>query len=49
MHNAPFTIDWHVPGYWILSSMRDLSWVKLFEFGCFVMEVAVRRSELTVL
>lgn len=48
MHNAPFTIDWHVPGYWILSSMRD-SWVKLFEFGCFVLEIAVPRGELNVL
>lgn len=46
-HRGPLAIDWHVPGYWILSSLED-SWVKLFEFGCFVMEIDVPRDELLV-
>lgn len=34
------TIQWHVPGYWLVTS-RHGPWAKLFEFGCFIMEIAV--------
>lgn len=40
-------VDWHVPGYWALTSQSE-PWVKLLEFGCFVMDIAVPNDECTV-
>lgn len=40
-----FAIDWHVPGYWLVTAHNG-PWAQLFEFGCFIMEIAVSGSGL---